>query len=171
MSTFVKDSFEGLLEGHESGAVKVAYKFAMFTIVVLTLVGCILPMVAPETCGVPYILSACLVCMLLLVLTMIRWHRVDGRDAKNKKLIYCFMLVLFLLDIYSITLHEVVPDTSCPAAPPTPTPAPPCIQPCLRMPTNDQCLFSVHSCFEGPPIRNCSVPTPHPTPAPTTPPR
>ncbi|KAJ9445466.1 hypothetical protein DIPPA_00787 [Diplonema papillatum] len=133
----IKDSVEGLLEGNESNGFQVLYKFLIFTVTALGLVGAILPLFAGGN-GFPILLAVSNVGFLSVMFTLIRWHRVKGEDAGFKKIVYALMFLILVNSVFGLTLFSMpvecdecpmcictpVPDYPTPAPTPPPTPVP-----------------------------------------------
>eukprot|EP00754_Rhynchopus_humris_P035244 Rhum_TRINITY_DN16787_c0_g1::Rhum_TRINITY_DN16787_c0_g1_i1::g.164396::m.164396 len=160
---FSEDTFEGLLEGHESPTYKMVYRLGMVTLVLFTIVGCILALCSdhgPTTA----LACVCAVGITVTLFTMIRWYRTDGMPSKFRHLIYCLMVLLLFLNAFNITLYTVKHVEQLTPVPTAAPPPPPCYHLGGQCPiTNPQQLGACIQTTQ--PILPCQTPPPQ-TPVP-----
>eukprot|EP00164_Ancoracysta_twista_P025154 GFYU01048147.1.p1 GENE.GFYU01048147.1~~GFYU01048147.1.p1 ORF type:complete len:146 (-),score=9.74 GFYU01048147.1:68-505(-) len=118
------DYMDGLLEGHESGAVKWLNRLGLIAFAVLSGVCMILNFASVAMKGGNFsavFVGVAILGLVVLVFLEVSWHRRDQMAKKHRYVTIYLMLMVLLLDVAScITFHTVLTykEPSCEYVPP-----------------------------------------------------
>lgn len=126
---------DGLLEGHESGAVKWLNRLGLIAFAILSVVCMILDFASTAMKGGNFsavFVGVAILGLLVLVFLEVSWHRRDQMAKKHRYVTIYLLFMVVLLDVAScITFHSVltfkeasceyVPHNSTTIAPTPPT--------------------------------------------------
>ena len=130
------DYMDGLLEGHESGALKWLNRLGLIAFAILSVVCMVLNFASTAMKGGNFssvFVGVAILGLLVLVFLEVSWHRRDQMAKKHRYVTIYLIFMVVVLDVAScITFHGVLSykEPSCEYVPPhnttsAPTSAPP----------------------------------------------